>query len=355
MAAEYFKCGRRLRSGRSPRSHLAGATSQRRQRPARARSRSRVGHWEERHGHGDWASPGRVLRLRRRRAGRGGRRHRLHRQHAQPARHLDRRRARPEEPQGARAHRHAARHAFAQGAGGERPDGDQPRDQRRRHRARCRPTSAAASASTTCRRPAKPRRSRAGTTARQGRAPLRFRRPLRLHLADAGRLRRQHHDDHRPEGSGEAAGGRPLVDAGPMDRRRRDADVGRHRAPLPPSAAHRQPALHQLLARRLRHPRHRRHDQAEVRVAGSTGGRRSPGRRTRPAAAVRDPRPALSCVVAGRGRGSARDTDVAGVPVDGRHHRRDARRSPFASFQVEGIERRAAADHDRPATSPARR
>ena len=38
-------------------------------------------------------------------------------------------------------------------------------------------------------------------------------------------------------------------------------------APLPPSAALRQPALHELLARRLRDPRHRRHDEAEVRLA----------------------------------------------------------------------------------------
>ena len=47
---------------------------------------------------------------------------------------LDHRREGPEEPQGARQDRHAARHAFAQGARGGRHHGDQPRDQRRRSR-----------------------------------------------------------------------------------------------------------------------------------------------------------------------------------------------------------------------------
>ncbi len=43
-----------------------------------------------------------------------------------------------------------------------------------------------------------------------------------------------------------------------------NADLGRHRPSLPPPDAPRQPALRQLLARRLRHPQHRRHHQAEI-------------------------------------------------------------------------------------------
>ena len=42
------------------------------------------------------------------------------------------------------------------------------------------------------------------------------------------------------------------------------ADLGGHRPSLPSSDARRQSPLRQLLARRLRHSRHRRHDQAEV-------------------------------------------------------------------------------------------
>ena len=49
-----------------------------------------------------------------------------------------------------------------------------------------------------------------------------------------------------------------MVDARPMDRRRRDPDLAGPPASLPSSAAARRPALHQLLARRLRDPRLRR-------------------------------------------------------------------------------------------------
>ena len=51
---------------------------------------------------------------------------------------------------------------------------------------------------------------------RRRRASLRFRRTLRLHLADGRRLCRQHHDDPRPRGAGEAGRGRTLVDPGPV-------------------------------------------------------------------------------------------------------------------------------------------
>ena len=48
--------------------------------------------------------------------------------------------------------------------------------------------------------PAKPREIARWDDRRQGRAPLRFRRPLRLPVGDAGGLRRHHRDDHGPEG-----------------------------------------------------------------------------------------------------------------------------------------------------------
>ena len=51
--------------------------------------------------------------------------------------------------------------------------------------------------------------------------------------------------------------GRPLVGAGSVDCRWREADVGQDRAPLPSPAAHGQPAVHQLLARRFPHSRYR--------------------------------------------------------------------------------------------------
>ena len=62
---------------------------------------------------------------------------------------------------------------------------------------------------------------------RRRRAPLRFRRPLCLHLADRRGLCRQHRDDPRPRRSGEAAGGRALVDSRPVEGGRRALSVGR--------------------------------------------------------------------------------------------------------------------------------
>ena len=61
---------------------------------------------------------------------------------------------------------------------------------------------------------------------RPRRAPLRFRRPLRLYLADRRGLCRQHRDDPRPRRSGTADGGRALVDSRPMEGRRRGVSVG---------------------------------------------------------------------------------------------------------------------------------
>ena len=54
---------------------------------------------------------------------------------------------------------------------------------------------------------------------RARRAPLRFRRPLRLHLADRRRLCRQHRDDPRSRRSRPSRGGRALVDSRPVARR----------------------------------------------------------------------------------------------------------------------------------------
>ena len=83
-------------------------------------------------GHGRGFAAGGVLGLCRRRPGRGGRWHRLCRPHAQPARHLDRRRARSQQRETARQHRHAARHPLPQGACRQRHHAGQSRDQRRR-------------------------------------------------------------------------------------------------------------------------------------------------------------------------------------------------------------------------------
>ena len=119
----------------------------------------------------------------------------------------------------------------------------------------------------------------------------------------------------------------------------------------PGKAAHRchhplrygQPPLHQLLARRLRHPRHRRHDQAEVRLG--------------PELAPPFPWPTHTCLRCRsrsrpplhdgrrRGRGARRTTAVAGLPVDRRHHRRE-HAVAVGSFQVEGIDGKPQPDHD---------
>lgn len=56
------------------------------------------------------------------------------------------------------------------------------------------------------------------------------------------------------------------MDAGPVGRWRRDADVERRRAQVPSPVAVWQSAVHELLAGRLGHPRYRRYVEAEVRV-----------------------------------------------------------------------------------------
>src|SRR5262245_64242626 len=50
----------------------------------------------------------------------------------------------------------------------------------------------------------------------------------------------------------------------PVDWRRREADLGRYCASMPPSDPARRSALYELLARRLRDPRYYRHGAAKV-------------------------------------------------------------------------------------------
>ena len=127
------------------------------------------------------------------------------------------------------------------------------------------------------------------------------------------------------EGAGAAAGGRTLVDAGAMDGGRRAADVGARHAPLPPSAAARQPALHQLLDGGVRDPGRRGHEQAQAGVGARLVAAVLLPDAHGAAAALRDPRPALP---RGRRRGrTARGRPGAGVHVDGR---RDGRAPPGA-------------------------
>ena len=85
-------------------------------------------------------------------------------------------------------------------------------------------------------KPGEPQADRQMAHPRQGRASLRFRRPLRLYLADGRGLCRQHRHDPRPQGSGEAGRGRALVDSRAVEGRRRGLSLGRlDAAALPPS------------------------------------------------------------------------------------------------------------------------
>ena len=128
--------------------------------------------------------------------------------------------------------------------------------------------------------PTRPREITFWRSRRRRRPPLHLRRALRLHLARDGRLRRQYRDDPRPGRSREAAGSRALVDARAVDGGRRDAVVAGPPPPLPSSDPVRRPPLRQLLARRLRDPRHRGHVEADVRLRASTGARPSSRRPT---------------------------------------------------------------------------
>ena len=125
-------------------------------------------------------------------------------------------------------------------------------------------SSAAGSASTMCQSPLRKAHHQMDDQGRR-RAPLRFRRPLCLYLADGRRLCRQHRHDSRSRGSRETAGGRPLVDSRSVERGRRRISLEQlGAAALSPSAAFRRPALCQLLASRLLHPGYFRPVEAEA-------------------------------------------------------------------------------------------
>src|SRR6266849_3528877 len=98
-----------------------------------------------------------------------------------------------------------------------------------------------------------------------GLAPLRFRRLLCLHLVGGKWLCRRHRRDPRPRRPDAARADRALVDARAVGGGRRDRELARPPSPLPSPAAPRQPALYQLLAWRLRDPRHRRYPPSEIR------------------------------------------------------------------------------------------
>ena len=117
-------------------------------------------------------------------------------------------------------------------------------------------------------------------------------------------------------------------------------------APLPSSDARRQSPLCQLLARRVRHSRHRRHDQAEICF----------GPRLEPAVSVADPYGASGAVPAARpprhagrrrGRRPARRPDLACVSLAGRYHRRNA------AGPVRELPGRGGGRNRRSATTPA--
>ena len=107
-------------------------------------------------------------------------------------------------------------------------------------------------------RPSEPKLISKWKTAGRGRASLRFRRPLRLYLADGGGLCRQYRGDPRPRRSEPPRRDRTLVDRGTTPGRRRSLSVEPRSADaaLPPSVAARRPPLRQLLASRLFHSRH---------------------------------------------------------------------------------------------------
>ena len=172
---------------------------------------------------------------------------------------------------------------------------------------------------------------------RRGRAPLHLRRALRLHLARDGRLRRQHRDDPRSRRSRAAAGSRALVDAGAVDGGRRDAVVVGAPSSLPSSDPRGQPALRQLLARRLRDPRHRGHERSPRFVSGLDWSPPfiTPTHTALPRA-VPAPRPPRSCWSPTRtwpssSRGRRRSSGWWTSPTS-------SSPVPFSSFQVEGVD-----------------
>ena len=80
----------------------------------------------------------------------------------------------------------------------------------------------------------------------------------------SGRIYRAHRHDPGSQGSGAPRRSGTLVDARTMDRRRRDANLGRLRAPVPPPDQARRPALCQLLAWRVCYSGYRRYEPSKI-------------------------------------------------------------------------------------------
>src|SRR5262245_29016823 len=169
-------------------------------------------------------------------------------------------------------------------------------------------------------RPADPRRIASFSCRGMHRFTLRW--PLRLRLAGNGWLSRQHRRHHRLPGSGAPGARQQVVDAGAVVSRRGKADVGGHGASLSSSHPPRRSALRQLLAWRVRDSRHRGSEQAEIRFRPRLVAAISladPYRAAGAVCAARPPRDASR-----RRRRRAARPGLPVVPVDRRHHRRNA-------------------------------
>ena len=179
---------------------------------------------------------------------------------------------------------------------------------------------------------------------RPRRAPLRFRRPLRLYLADRRGLCRQYRHDPRPRRPGPSGRGRPLVDPRPMGRRRRGLSARRR-------ACRRAATIRCAWA------------TGSMSATGSTGSTSSTSRTCRRPTVVSHmnsspafPHPTHTCLPmprplegprhhggGRRGRGETLSV-AAGLRLDLRHHQRDGARCRSRPIQVEGLDprRRAA-------------
>ena len=169
-------------------------------------------------------------RYARRRPGVGRGHDALCRAHAADVRHDDCRRRRSAKTENSVAHRRARRLALAQGAGA---DDIMIVNQERFGKNQASDVGGGIDIYDVS-KPAAPKLITRVAHQGRRRASVRFRRPLRLHLADGGRIHRQHRDDPRSRRSGEAGRGQPLVDSRPMAGRRRGLSVGQlgHRAAI---------------------------------------------------------------------------------------------------------------------------
>ena len=149
--------------------------------------------------------------------------------------------------------------------------------------------------------------------------------------------RRQHRGHLRPEGSGASrrrSGAGGCRGSGPRAARRRPGRARTHRCHHP--LRMRQPALHQLLAGRLRHPRHRRHVEAEARLRPRLVAAVPVPDPQRGAGAVRDQRPQDS---GGRRRGRDSTCFPGRRPSSGSSTSPiEERPVPFATFQIDALD-----------------